>query len=98
MLRRYAARIQQMMERTGFAMTQKRALFLNDTRDSKTLMQVALGQEKADLAVVNASLANVYTGEIVKDCTISIKGKWIAYVGQDRQHTIGSKTEDTITS
>jgi adenine deaminase len=82
-----------MMERTGFAMTQKRALFLNDTRDSKTLMQVALGQEKADLAVVNASLANVYTGEIVKDCTISIKGKWIAYVGQDRQHTIGSKTE-----
>lgn len=74
-------------------MTEKRPLFLNDTRDSKTLMQVALGQEKADLAIVNAKLVNVYTGELVKNCTISIKGKWIAYVGQDQQHTIDSKTE-----
>ena len=74
-------------------MTKKRPLFLNDTRDSKTLMQVALGQEKADLVVVNAKLVNVYTGELVNDCTISIKGKWIAYVGKDQQHTIGSKTE-----
>lgn len=74
-------------------MTKKRPLFLNDPRDSKTLMQVALGQEKADLAVVNAKLVNVYTGETIKNCTISIKGKWIAYVGQDQQHTIGSKTE-----
>ena len=74
-------------------MTKKRSLFLNDTRDSKTLMQVALGQKKADLVVVNARLANVYTGELVNDCTISIKGKWIAYVGKDQQHTIGSKTE-----
>jgi adenine deaminase len=56
-------------------------------------MQVALGQKKADLVVVNARLANVYTGELVNDCTISIKGKWIAYVGKDQQHTIGSKTE-----
>ena len=74
-------------------MTKKRPLFLNDTRDSKTLMQVALGQKKADLVVVNARLANVYTGELVNDCTISIKGKWIAYVGKDQQYTIGSKTE-----
>ena len=74
-------------------MTQRRPLFLNDTRDSKTLMQVALGQEKADLAIVNAKLVNVYTSELINGCTISIKDKWIAYVGQDRQHTIGSKTE-----
>ncbi|MCK5203234.1 MAG: adenine deaminase, partial [Desulfobacterales bacterium] len=74
-------------------MTKKRPLFLNDSRDSKTLMQVALGQKKADLVVVNARLANVYTGELVNDCTISIKGKWIAYVGKDQQYTIGSKTE-----
>jgi adenine deaminase len=85
--------MQQWTERIGFAMTKKRPLFLNDTRDSKTLMQVALGKEKADLAVVNAVLVNVYTGELVKNCTISIKGKWIAYVGQDQQHTIDSKTE-----
>ena len=74
-------------------MTTRKPLFLDDFRDSKTLMRVALGQDTADLAVINANLANVYTGEFVKDCTISIKGKWIAYVGQDQEHTIGSKTE-----
>ena len=74
-------------------MTTKKPLFLDDFRDSKTLMQVALGQDTADLAFINANLANVYTGELVKDCTISIKGKWIAYVGHNQQHTIGSKTE-----
>jgi adenine deaminase len=56
-------------------------------------MKVALGQEKADLAIVNAKLANVYTGELIEDCAISIKGKWIAYVGQDPKDTIGPKTE-----
>ena len=93
MVRSDAEPIHQMMERTGFAMTKKRPLFLDDFRNSKTLIQVALGQDTADLAVINANLANVYTGELVKDCTISIKGKWIAYVGHNQQHTIGSKTK-----
>ncbi|MGD9281967.1 MAG: amidohydrolase family protein, partial [Desulfobacterales bacterium] len=57
------------------------------------LMKVALGQEKADLAVVNARLANVYTGELMDDCAISIKGRWIAYVGQNPDDTIGPETE-----
>ena len=74
-------------------MTKKRALFLNDNRDSKTLMQVALGQEEADLAIVNAKLVNVYTGELIENCAISIKGKWIAYVGGDPKNTIGPKTK-----
>jgi adenine deaminase len=56
-------------------------------------MKVALGQEKADLAVVNARLANVYTGELMDDCAISIKGRWIAYVGQNPDDTIGPETE-----
>jgi adenine deaminase len=56
-------------------------------------MQVALGQEKADLAIVNAKLVNVYTGELIENCAISIKGKWIAYVGEDPKDTIGSKTK-----
>jgi adenine deaminase len=93
MLRNNVARIRQMTERIDLAMTQKRALFLNDNRDSKTLMQVALGQQKADLAIVNAKLANVYTGELIENCAISIKGKWIAYVGEDPEDTIGPKTE-----
>ena len=37
---------------------------LNDKRDSRALMNVALGKEKADLAIVNAKLVNVYTAEI----------------------------------
>jgi adenine deaminase len=56
-------------------------------------MKVALGQEKADLAVVNARLANVYTGEFMDNCTVSIKGKWIAYVGPNPEDAIGPKTE-----
>ena len=72
---------------------QKGIFFLNDSRDSKTLIKVALGQEKADLAIVNARCANVYTGELLDDCAISIKGKRIAYVGRDPQITIGSATE-----
>jgi adenine deaminase len=76
-----------------FKMAKKEPFFLNDSRDSKTLMKVALGEEKADLAVVNAKCVNVYTGELLDDCGISIKEKWIAYVGRDPQITIGSATE-----
>ena len=76
-----------------FKMTKKESFFLNDNRDSQTLMKVALGEEKADLAVVNAKCVNVYTGELLDDCAISVKGKRIAYVGRDPQITIGSATE-----
>ncbi|UCE55976.1 MAG: adenine deaminase [Desulfobacterales bacterium] len=66
---------------------------LNDTRDSKTLMKVAIGEDKADLAIVNARLVNVYTRELLDDHAISIKGKWIAYVGNNIENTIGPQTE-----
>ena len=66
---------------------------LNDTRDSRALMNVALGHEKADLAIVNAKLVNVYTAEILNDVAVSIKGKWIAYVGNNAKDTIGPNTE-----
>ena len=57
------------------------------------LMRVALGEEKADLVIINAQVVNVYTGEILKDQTISVMDKWIAYVGQDAQNSIGTQTE-----
>ena len=57
------------------------------------LMKVALGEEKADLVITNAQVVNVYTGEILKDQTISVMDKWIAYVGQDAQNSIGTQTE-----
>jgi adenine deaminase len=74
-------------------MTKEAVTFLNDIRDPKTLMKVALGQEKADLAIVNAKLVNVYTGELLENIAISIKEKWIAYVGENPKDTIGPKTE-----
>ena len=74
-------------------MTKKESFFLKDNRDSKALMKVALGEEKADLAVVNARCLNVYTGELLDDWAISIKGQRIAYVGNDPQITIGPATK-----
>jgi len=62
-------------------------------KENSQLMKVALGEDKADLVILNADVVNVYTGEILKDHTISVKDKWIAYVGPDAQASIGSRTE-----
>ena len=50
---------------------------------TKTLINVALGNETADLVVRNANVLNVYTAEILPTHTICVKGQWIAYVGPD---------------
>ena len=55
-------------------------------------MYVALGKAPADLAVVNATLLNVYTGELLKNQSISVVDQWIAYVGEDAQDAIGPET------
>ena len=62
-------------------------------KESLNLMRVALGEEMADLAIVNADGVNVYTGEILKNNNITVKDKWIAYVGQDAGDSIGPQTE-----
>jgi len=74
-------------------MTAGKSSSFAQTNDSEKLIKVALGQEKADLAVVNARLVNVYTGEIIDNSSISIKDRWIAAVGNDLQYSIGAKTE-----
>ncbi len=61
--------------------------------DMHLLMQTALGAEKADLAIVNANVVNVYTAEILPNQAIAVKDKWIAYVGKDAGDTIGPQTE-----
>ena len=45
------------------------------------LTRVASGREDADLAIVNARIVNVYSGEILDNCSVGIKGEWIAWVG-----------------
>jgi adenine deaminase len=57
------------------------------------LRKVALGQEKADLVVVQGELVNVYSGEILQDQSIAVKDEWIVYVGGDIDHTVGPETE-----
>ncbi len=59
----------------------------------KALIATALGKEKADLVVKNASIVNVYTGEILDKIDVAVKGERIAYVGPDASHTIGSNTK-----
>ncbi|MEW6670433.1 MAG: adenine deaminase C-terminal domain-containing protein [Thermodesulfobacteriota bacterium] len=61
-------------------------------QESRQLMDVALGREAADLAVVNARLLNVYTGEILENTTVCAKGRWIAYVGNTPGNIITAGT------
>ena len=60
--------------------------------DRRQLIGVALGEAEADLAIVNGSAVNVYTGEVEK-ASVLIKGERIAYVGKDASKSIGSKTK-----
>ncbi|MDR3566444.1 MAG: adenine deaminase C-terminal domain-containing protein [Syntrophobacteraceae bacterium] len=56
------------------------------------LMRVASGVEPADAVILNGSVVNVYTGEIMDNCPVAIKGKWIASVGADSASAVGEST------
>lgn len=60
---------------------------------TKHLFEVAQGKKQAHQAVTQATLANVYTGEMLENQTICIWDEWIAYVGQNPGPAIGSDTE-----
>jgi adenine deaminase len=49
------------------------------------LIQVALGQRKADLYIQNGHLVNVYSGEILEGHNIAIGDQRIAYIGPSRE-------------
>ncbi|MFC1968352.1 adenine deaminase C-terminal domain-containing protein [Chloroflexota bacterium] len=63
------------------------------SRQMGQLVKVSLGEEKADLAIINGTLLNVYTGELLPDHGVAIKGERIAYAGKDVGHSIGPETE-----
>ena len=60
--------------------------------DMRALMQVALGEAKADLTILNAKLVNVYTAEVQEPIGVAVKGPWIARVSADVGDTIGAET------
>jgi adenine deaminase len=61
--------------------------------EAQRVINVTLGKEKADLALLDATILNVYTGEWLEGCSLSVKGEWIAYVGPDPKDTIGPNTQ-----
>lgn len=66
---------------------------LTKDKDIQKLMAVSLGKQSADLAVINARLLNVYTGEILENQAICTCGPWIAYVGGNPGNSIGPDTK-----
>jgi adenine deaminase len=55
-------------------------------------MQVASGRVDADLVVINARLANVYSGEVLEGHCVAVQGQWIAAVGSESAMAIGPQT------
>ena len=54
---------------------------------------VAMGNNHADLILINCSLVNVYTREIQKKIQIAVTSDRIAFVGDDASHCKGPKTK-----
>ncbi len=59
---------------------------------TRTLVDVAMGRKPADLVIRSGRLVSVQSGEIIPNTDIAISGEYIAYVGPDASHTIGSQT------
>ena len=68
-------------------------LALEGTEKAQELMDVSLDRKTADLAIIRATVLNVYTGEFIQDQTVLIKGEWIAYVGPEVGSSINQNTE-----
>ncbi len=64
-----------------------------DLQQRIALYRTAGGSEKADLAVVNGTLVNVYSGEVQEGYGIAVRGEHIAYVGKDIEKVLGPSTE-----
>ena len=63
-----------------------------DRNQNKKRIDVALGRTPADLAIVNARLVNVYTGEILDGQSVCTCADQIACVGPDAGYAIGEGT------
>lgn len=59
---------------------------------TRTLVDTAMGRQKADLVIRDSTLVNVNSGEILENQDVVVRKDRIALVG-DAQHTIGSATQ-----
>ena len=61
----------------------------------ETLARVALGEEKADLAILGGDMVNVYTGELLRGWSVATKGKKTAKGTTQGQAQEGRHTGQT---
>ena len=61
-------------------------------KDSRKLVDVAMGRKPADIVVRDGRWVCVQSGEIVAHTDIAIAGHRIAYVGEDARHCVGPET------
>lgn len=73
-------------------MTRPTTITSRTREDTLQLMHVAMGSQAADLAVLNATVLNVYTGELLENCSVCAWDRWIAYVGQNPETRICEST------
>ncbi len=67
--------------------------YVRSTKDTQLLTQVAKGERGADLALVNATLLNVYTSELLDNHSVCVWDRWIAYVGETPDGSIQKQTQ-----
>ena len=65
----------------------------SSTKLTRSLVDVAMGRNPADLVIQNGKWVSVQSGEIIPGTDVAIKDGHIAYVGEDARHTIGKKTK-----
>jgi adenine deaminase len=64
----------------------------SDIQSIRSLIDVAMGRQPADLVVRKGTWVCVQSGELVPETDIAVKDGRIAYVGPDASHTIGKQT------
>ena len=64
----------------------------SDIQSIRSLIDVAMGRQPADLVVRKGNWVCVQSGELVPETDIAVKDGRIAYVGPDAAHTIGKQT------
>lgn len=61
-------------------------------KDSKVLVDVAMGRKPASLVIRNGKWVCVQTGEIIEHTDIAVIDQRIAFVGENAEHCIGDET------
>lgn len=64
----------------------------SDIKLTRTLIDVAMGRQPADLVLHKGTWVCVQSGEFVPETDVAVKDGRVAYVGPDASHTIGRET------